>query len=287
MIGKIVVFVNTSVQTIFITGTGTGVGKTLLTGLLLHHLRQSGVHAFAMKPFCSGGTMDVDLLYGLQDGELSRPEINPFYFREPIAPLLACRIRRRRIRLADVIKKIEHVRRLLQPSQLVTQKSCARGSVATHPSTLDTRHPSLLLEGSGGLLVPLGEGYAVLDLISKSNAEVVVVSQNALGTINHTLLTVRTLQTAVKKRTSVVLMDQQAPDLASKTNAYILSELLAPIPLFHLPYLGPNLVRRDRIKTAASKVAATLSKIVKFHLPNRMPFVTVGADSRYDHNRAG
>ena len=47
---------------IFITGTDTGVGKTLLTGLLLHHLRQSGCHALAMKPFCCGSRADVEFL---------------------------------------------------------------------------------------------------------------------------------------------------------------------------------------------------------------------------------
>lgn len=123
---------------IFITGTDTGVGKTLLTGLLLHHLRHSGVHSLAMKPFCSGGTSDVDLLYGLQDGELSRPEINPFYFREPIAPLLASRIHRRPVRLPDVIKKIERVRRLLQPA-LGATKPCAGGTLACRDEAVRSR----------------------------------------------------------------------------------------------------------------------------------------------------
>jgi dethiobiotin synthetase len=249
--------VNTPVQTIFITGTDTGVGKTLLTGLLLYHLRQSRSHALAMKPFCSGGTADVDLLYGLQNGELSRPEINPFYFREPIAPLLASRIHRRPVRLQDVLKKIERVRRisasLPNPSSLCS----------TTPPLQFSTSPVLLIEGSGGLLVPLGEDYTVLDLITKLNAEVIVVSRNRLGTINHTLLTVQPLKSAGKKRMTVVLMDQKVPDLASPTNAQILSELLAPIPLFRFPYLGPNLMRSDRVKTAAAQVATTLSKIAK------------------------
>ena len=76
---------------IFITGTDTGVGKTLLTALLLHHLRQTGVHALAMKPFCSGGRADVRLLQSLQRGELSDAEMNPFYFAEPIAPFVAAK----------------------------------------------------------------------------------------------------------------------------------------------------------------------------------------------------
>ena len=56
---------------IFITGTDTGVGKTLLTGLLLDHLRQSGYNALAMKPFCSGSHADTEFLRAVQDGELT------------------------------------------------------------------------------------------------------------------------------------------------------------------------------------------------------------------------
>ena len=52
---------------LFVVGTDTGVGKTLLTGLLLAHLRQEGVHALALKPFCSGSRKDVQLLQALQD----------------------------------------------------------------------------------------------------------------------------------------------------------------------------------------------------------------------------
>src|SRR5260221_14172519 len=93
-------------RTIFITGTDTGVGKTLLTALLLAHLRQNGVPALALKPFCSGGRADAELFHALQDGDLTLDEINPFYFREPIAPLVAARKHRRRIQLDDVLKNI-------------------------------------------------------------------------------------------------------------------------------------------------------------------------------------
>src|SRR5579862_6832824 len=95
---------------IFITGTDTGVGKTLLTALMLHHLRQAGVHALAMKPFCSGGRGDVRLLQSLQPGALSDAEMNPFYFAKPVAPLVAQK-GWRAIRLREVIKKIGEVQR--------------------------------------------------------------------------------------------------------------------------------------------------------------------------------
>ena len=84
---------------IFVTGTDTGVGKTLLTGLLVAHLLNSGKRAIALKPFCSGGMDDVEFLYAMQGGAVAREEINPFYFPEPVAPLVSARLHRRRIRL--------------------------------------------------------------------------------------------------------------------------------------------------------------------------------------------
>src|SRR5215510_11029750 len=100
-------FLPVHMAVIFITGTDTGVGKTLLTGLLLAHLRQNNVHALAMKPFCSGDRADVELLHKLQDGELARDEINPFYFSRPLAPAVAARKGNRSVPLPEVLRRIE------------------------------------------------------------------------------------------------------------------------------------------------------------------------------------
>ena len=92
---------------VFITGTDTGVGKTLLTAMLLAHLRDCGVNALAMKPFCSGGTTDLHVLNEIQGNELTNAEINPFYFTEPVAPLVAARKHRQKIKLPDAAREIE------------------------------------------------------------------------------------------------------------------------------------------------------------------------------------
>src|SRR6187402_963088 len=92
-----------SPRILFITGTDTGVGKTLLTGLLLHHLRENGVHALAAKPFCSGGTQDVVFLNEIQNGELTLRQLNPFYFRDPVAPLVAGRKHHKLVSLAQAL----------------------------------------------------------------------------------------------------------------------------------------------------------------------------------------
>ncbi|MCX6928449.1 MAG: dethiobiotin synthase [Verrucomicrobia bacterium] len=123
---------------IFITGTDTGVGKTLLTGLLLHYLRHSGCHALAMKPFCSGSRADAEFLHAVQENELTLDEINPFFFSEPLAPLVAARKHQRSICLSSVLRRIR---------------------------SLASRCQCLLVEGIGGVMVPLGEGFCVADLI--------------------------------------------------------------------------------------------------------------------------
>jgi dethiobiotin synthetase len=244
---------------IFVTGTDTGVGKTLLTSLLLCHLRAAGCPALALKPFCSGSRADAELLGALQDGELTLDEINPFYFAEPVAPLVAARKHRRSIRVPDVLARIRTVATSLS--------SRTQSKIKNQKSKIET--PVLLIEGSGGLLVPLAEDFAVRDLIVSLRCEVVVVAHNRLGTINHTLLTVKALNEAARKRTrrfaspvKVVMMEPRVRDASSATNLQVLSELLRPVPVFALDYLGANCRTRTAIRKSAMKLKRTLNRIL-------------------------
>jgi dethiobiotin synthetase len=220
---------------VFITGTDTGVGKTLLTGLLLHHLRQSGCHALAMKPFCSGSRADVEFLGAVQENELTQDEINPFFFERPVAPLAAARKQHVSIKLHAVLRRI---------------------------SDLAKRCEWLLIEGIGGVMVPLGDGFSVLDLIANLSCPAVVVSRNRLGTINHTMLTVNAMQYAGIKRLTVVLMASRQADFSADSNGRILSKLLVPAPVFPIPFLGRNPARIPALKRAEKKVKKTLARIL-------------------------
>lgn len=220
---------------IFITGTDTGVGKTLLTCLLLHHLRLSGCHALAMKPFCSGSRADTEFLHALQDGELTSDEITPFFFAEPVAPLVAARLHYRAIRLPDVLRQINRVA---------------------------SRCQCLLIEGIGGVLVPLGEGYTVRDLIARLQCEVIVVSRNRLGTINHTFLTVEALKTIENKGLKVVLMSHKNQDASANSNCQILAEMLAPTPVLPVPFLGANSLPIEASKESRKKIQKSLARIL-------------------------
>ena len=220
---------------IFVTGTDTGVGKTLLTALLVYDLRQRGIDALGMKPFCSGGRQDVKSIQSVQDGSLADEEINPFHFRQPVAPLVAARKRGQTISLGHVTERV-----------WCLADKCER----------------LIVEGSGGLLVPLGKGFTVADLIERLHCEVVVVGRNKLGTINHTLLTVKELQSRAVSKLKVILMIGNATDVSTATNVMILRELLAPLPVFNIPFLGPNPLRLNALKNNYKKLKKVLAQIV-------------------------
>ncbi|HWV98281.1 MAG TPA: dethiobiotin synthase [Candidatus Acidoferrum sp.] len=250
---------STQPRVIFITGTDTGVGKTVLTSLLLCYLRRAGCRALAMKPFCSGSRADAKLLHALQDGELTLDELNPFYFPEPVAPVVAARKDGRSIRLRDVLARIQAVasREVAGPKSKINQNV-------------------LIIEGSGGLLVPLAEGFDVRALIRSLRCEVLVVARNRLGTINHTLLTVQALQTTAlhaahvpqrasrppPSRPKVVLMNPRTRDYSSSSNAAILTELLSPVPLLTLPFLGPRCCTPTAIKKSVPRAKETLEQIL-------------------------
>ena len=210
-------------------------GKTLLTALLLAHLRQEKVSALAMKPFCSGGRGDVQLIQSLQPGALTDEMANPFYFSEPIAPLVAAKEVGRRIFLRDVLQKIRRVRK---------------------------RCDILLIEGSGGLMVPLGDGFLVIDLLKKLKCEVVLVARNQLGTINHTLLSVGALQTAGVKKVTVVVSTGKTRDPSTETNEKVIEKLLGKARVLSVPFLGDRVLKPVAIKKGAKKIKKTLARIV-------------------------
>ncbi len=218
---------------IFVTGTDTGVGKTLFTGLLLCHLRSKGIQAWAMKPFSSGGREDARIFRALQEQETSLEEINPFHFRAPLAPLVAARREKRSVALPEVLAAIWRLSR---------------------------RCEVLLVEGAGGLMVPLGAGFTVRDLIGRLGCKVVVVARNRLGVINHATLTVNALQTAGLKKIVVALMEDDEQDLSSVSNAKVMSELLAPVGVLSVPFLGKRALEWGSIKNNSENLKKTLAR---------------------------
>jgi len=197
--------------TFFITGTDTGVGKTVLTALLARHLRERGVNAAALKPVCSGGRDDARVLRAAMKGALTADEINPWHFRAPVAPLLAARRERRQVKLTDVL---------------------------AHVRTMQKRFDVVLVEGAGGLLSPLGGDFNSRDLIAALRATPMIVCPNRLGAVNQVLLTFAALPRSASCRARVVLMSLSKPDASASTNVSLLVEFLDAKRIFCLPWLG-------------------------------------------------
>lgn len=248
---------NAKVRTIFITGTDTSVGKTLLTALLLTHLRAAGRRTLALKPFSSGGREDAELLFKLQGGELTLNEINPFHYPEPLAPLVAARLQRRVVGLREVLAHSQRIKQRLRSKPAIRTRRAGVRRRRNPQSAI------LLIEGVGGLMVPLGEKYLVLDMIKRLRCEVIVVAANRLGVLNHALLTTRTLRNAGIHRIKVVLMGQPGPDQSSASNPAVLSQFLQPTPLINLPFFGPDCCRPDPLRKLHVNVQESLAALLQ------------------------
>ncbi len=198
-------------QTLFITGTDTGVGKTVLTALLVKFLRERGVHAAALKPICSGGRSDARKLFAMMDGALPLDKINPWHFRAAIAPLLAARRENKTVRLSQVVARVR---------------------------AMQKRFDVLLVEGAGGLLSPLGRNFNSRDLIVALRAMPIIVAQNKLGAVNQVLLALEALPKNLRAKAHVVLNSPQRPDASTKTNASLLAEFFDAERIFLLPRLN-------------------------------------------------
>jgi dethiobiotin synthetase len=224
--------------TLFITGTDTGVGKTVLATLLAREIRQRGVAVAALKPLCSGGRADAHALHAALGGSLPLDEINPWHFRAPIAPVLAARREGKAVRLGEVLAYVRRLR---------------------------TRFEMLIVEGAGGLLSPLGEDFDNRDLIVRLHAAPVVVCPNRLGAVNQCRLAFAALPRAAARRAHAVLVAPARPDAASRSNLTLLADALGSERLHEFPWLGmtPVAPRPGVIRQARRLLNALLPDLVR------------------------
>lgn len=202
----------------FVTGTDTGVGKTLLACLLTRYLREQGRSVLALKPVSSGGRDDAIALAEAQGGILSLDQVNPWHFRAPLAPLLAARLEHRRVRFDDVVAHSRHFR------------ACAE---------------VVVIEGAGGLLSPLGVGFSNREWISALRAWPVVVCPNRLGAINQVMLVLDALSQGASRQARVVLVSTEEPDASAVSNRALLAELLGSHRVHVLPRLASQVLRNS------------------------------------------
>jgi dethiobiotin synthetase len=214
---------------IFVTGTDTGVGKTYVTAAILKELRRRGVEAAAFKPIACGlgGRQDAKVYARLMENEVPLDLINPVFLRRPLAPIVAAKLERRKIDLPRVFSCYE---------------------------ALLSQYSVVLVEGAGGLLVPILPNYFVADLAKDLRLPLLIVARLSLGTINHSVLTVRQAKAMGLRVKGIVLNDTlgHKRSLAEQTNIKVVPESCGAPLLGVMPH-GPRGAR-----AAASRISRAL-----------------------------
>jgi dethiobiotin synthetase len=209
-------------NSLFITGTDTGVGKTTVASAIAAALRRRGKDVGVLKPVETGCQVAADGRRVPADAEQLRwaagrddedvDLVCPFRLRDPLAPSVAARREGIRLELPDLVDAVRRVA---------------------------ARHELVLVEGAGGLLVPINGTATFADLARACDLRLLVVVGNRLGAINHACLTIDWARGAGLVVAGYVINTLTADDdLAAHTNVATLRELLGP-PLGVFPFVGP------------------------------------------------
>lgn len=166
----------TAARGVFVAGTDTGVGKTLISCALLHAWADQGMSVAGMKPVAAGAQRrrgvwhndDVEQLLAVTNVAVPRNWVNPYCFAPPIAPHIAAREAHVPIRMAPIIRSY---------------------------AALARRADVVVVEGVGGLLVPLAARFDAADIPRRLDLPVILVVGMRLGCLNHALLTITALRT--------------------------------------------------------------------------------------------
>ncbi len=234
--------VNLPFKGIFVTGTDTGVGKTMVSAALAHFLTERGLKVGVMKPAESGVSDpsclgdDGSLLQWAASSQDPVEEISPYRLRAPLAPAQA----------AEKEKCFIDFARLVATAQKLGQ-----------------RHDFLIIEGAGGLMTPLSGGLLMADLAKAIGLPLLVVTTARLGTLNQTLLTIFAAQQMEIPVAGYMINRMPAqPDEAAETAPHTLSSLASADILGVLPEVDG--ADRDKVLTlsAALKTLPSLPWLI-------------------------
>jgi dethiobiotin synthetase len=204
----------------FVTGTDTGVGKTIITAALIKVISRLGFTTGGMKPIESGCLQQGDVLVP-SDGmfiktiahmEENIRHITPCCFKSPLAPLPASESEGISVDFEKINKAF---------------------------ADISGKYDVVIVEGIGGLLVPITKNYSVIDMAKNFNLPLIVVSKPSLGTINHTMLTVNYALKEGLRVAGIIINYNQPPEktLAEATNPEVIKQI-SPVPVIGIfPYL--------------------------------------------------
>ena len=199
-------------STIFVTASGTEIGKTFVTCALIHQLRNQGYSVRALKPVATGVTSDT--LDTSDSGILLKAlgcpidagrvaAVSPWRFREPLSPDMAAEREDRSIPFDDLIA------------------FCRK----------DTGEDVTLIEGIGGVMVPLDRRHTVLDWIAALELPALVVTGSYLGTLSHTLTAVGVLRARNVKLAGIIVNESETQPVDPEETADVLARFVTDVPV--------------------------------------------------------
>jgi dethiobiotin synthetase len=225
---------------IFIIGTDTGVGKTLVACGLIAALREQGIDVGVMKPLESGAPcfesapipQDALTLKEIAGTGDDLGEINPYCFQAPLAPGMAAE-------QAGVEIDLKRIKKVYD--------------------RLKGRHQFMVVEGAGGLLVPIAEKVLLPELIRLLGLPIIVVARSGLGTINHTLLTLSYCQQqGLACAGFIISKANQDADPSEAGNPQVIEQYS------NVPFLGTVPYLRDHARIKGNR--AFLAQIFNEHI---------------------
>jgi dethiobiotin synthetase len=193
---------------IFVTATDTEVGKTYVSCKILEALKSFKITVGCFKPVSTGDRNDAKALIKAAGVKESVGTVTPVFFKNPMSPYGASLLENKRFDLKKVEKGFKY---------------------------FTNKYDFTVVEGVGGVLVPLKKGFFVSDLIKKFNLPVIVVSRPNLGTINHTLLTVEKLRKNGDQKVLGIILNgaKNKNDVSTSSNANLISKL-TKLPVLEL-----------------------------------------------------
>jgi dethiobiotin synthetase len=199
---------------IFITGTDTGVGKTVVSAALAWTIKRSGWRVAVIKPVQtgtnSGGLMDIEFIQRVIGESHPLDGICPYRFPLPLAPSVASRLAGEEIDLKRINSAFNN---------------------------LSLNHDIVIVEGAGGLLVPITDNYLMSDLACDLGLYLVIVTRPNLGTLNHTLLTVESAKHRGLRILGIVINKFPLnPEIAERTNPELILKMTGKPIIGVLPF---------------------------------------------------
>jgi len=202
---------------IFVTGTDTAVGKSLVTGLLAKYLREKGCRVVTQKWIQTGSRVCADINLHLKIMGKNKDEIKgylddicPYIFSLPASAHLAAQAENKRIRAAKIKKSFK---------------------------SLSSKFDFVIVEGLGGTLVPFNKKRLVIDIAKELDLPVLVVAQNKLGAINHALMTIEVLNNRKMNILGILFNNRQGEkQTVLKDNPVIVRKLTRQKILGILPW---------------------------------------------------